>query len=269
MKLSFRESPAPRELRKPEAARVPSLPLAEVAALYQAARVGGDFYDFIALDHGSVFFVLLDIAGDRAEAFHIAAEAQQMLRQRVPEILGDGGSNQSEGVSQILIELNREIMRAAGGVRCSPTFLGCYNQQIGVLQYCNAGHTAALLKDANGVVLLEATGLPLGLFSHATHDAQFRVLEPGALLALVSKGLVECRSGSHEFGLERVRELLAANQFSSAQQCCQALLAAAVQWTMRSTPRLILPSSERRQINDITALALWRSAAAAVAVPSS
>ena len=68
------------------------------------------------------------------------------------------------------LEINRAIMEAAGGVRCAPAFLGCYNDVLGTFCYINAGHTPALLKDRDGLVSLESSGFPLGLFSHATHE---------------------------------------------------------------------------------------------------
>ena len=48
--------------------------------------------------------------------------------------------------------------------------------------------------------------MPLGLFSHATHSASTCALVPGAVLLIVSRGIVEAEFGGEEFGLERVEE---------------------------------------------------------------
>ena len=85
----------------------------------------------------------------------------------------------------------RAIIAAEGGVRSCPAFAGCYNEDLGTICYFNAGHTPGLLRDLTGITELPATGLPLGLFSHATCEAPLVALPPGAALLLVSRGLLE------------------------------------------------------------------------------
>jgi hypothetical protein len=84
---------------------------------------------------------------------------------------------------------------------------------------------------------------------------------------LVSRGLVESKSGSKEFGLERAREVLAAVTITDADEICRAMLAAVQEHSARHSyfgPHLQIPgfSSEPTQ-NDSTAIALVRHAAAA------
>ena len=56
--------------------------------------------------------------------------------------------------------------------------------------YANAGHTPALLRDEAGITPLEASGLPLGLFSRTTQSVSTCALAPGAALLAVSRGIV-------------------------------------------------------------------------------
>ena len=98
------------------------------------------------------------------------------------------------------------------------------------------------------MALLESNGLPLGLFSHATHDAQVWAMEPGAALLLVSRGLIESRSGSREFGLERLRDSLGKLSFGSATELSSGVLTAVQQFTNNAPPE-----------NDITTVALMRA----------
>jgi serine phosphatase RsbU (regulator of sigma subunit) len=114
-----------------------------------------------------------------------------------------------------------------------------------------------MLKDSDGIALFRAAGPPLGLFSHSTHDAQLSILQPGAALVLVSKGLVESRAGSHEFGTERVTEFLASREFQSAQEICSGLLGNVQQFIEKHKSLFNKPGPE----NDVTALALLRAAA--------
>ncbi|HEY6766939.1 MAG TPA: SpoIIE family protein phosphatase, partial [Candidatus Sulfotelmatobacter sp.] len=100
-----------------------------------------------------------------------------------------------------------------------------------------------------------ATGLPLGLFSHATSEAHIAGMEPGAALLVVSRGVVEGRCSKkkseeeEEFGLDRVRDFLRTEPGPSAQSLCTSVLNAVSSFTCE-------PSNQ----DDMTALALVRTA---------
>ena len=106
-----------------------------------------------------------------------------------------------------------------------------------------------LLRDLTGITELPATGLPLGLFSHATCEAPLVALPPGAALLLVSKGLLEGKRRREEFGLERVKTGLQQAANESARDLCATVIDD-VQQFMRKPPIH----------NDVTALALVRTA---------
>jgi serine phosphatase RsbU (regulator of sigma subunit) len=267
MKLPFRSSSAAApKLLQPEPACIPVLRHSNIAALYRAARIGGDFFDFQSVTETKLIFLLMDIAGKREQALNIAAVAQDAFRRRSRELYANSNNEDAESMTRLLLDLNRELIRASGGVCYAPAFLGCYDEEIGVVTYVNAGHTPGILKDMDGTLLLEANGLPLGLFSHATHDSQFCVLRPGAALVLVSKGVVERRSGDEELGLDKIRELLSSNHFQTAQEICNAILTS-IEERERSPswfgPALSLPGFGAPEPNDTTTLALMRYATAA------
>jgi serine phosphatase RsbU (regulator of sigma subunit) len=269
MKLPFlRRGPA-KDLRQPLRPTMPELASIQVGALYRGARVGGDFYDFIAAGPCRMLVLLLDIAGKRDQALHIAAGVQEVFR-GAADLFAAADVNESVAVTTLSLEINRTIMTAANGVRCAPGFLGCYNQTVGTMCYVNAGHTPALLKDSAGVSTLPASGLPLGLFSHATHDAQICALPPHATLLLVSRGLVEAKAGHEEFGLERVKQILAESPTHDAQQLCALVLESVRLFLEHQARRRLLANSHHSiseedplGANDATALALSRVAAAA------
>jgi sigma-B regulation protein RsbU (phosphoserine phosphatase) len=258
MKRPFQSTAPQRTLRRPQPTVVPQLGNSSICALYRAARVGGDFYDFLVTCPGRLVFLLLDVAGKREEALDIAAAVQERMQPLAAELLGIPHVNEADALPALLIELNRIIMQAAGGVRCAPAFLGCYEEKFGTLGYINAGHTPALLKDGDEVTQLEANGFPLGLFSHATHDARFSAISPGAALLLVSRGLVESKAGSKEYGLDRLTESVSKMSFHDAQDLCRQVLCdvktfAESSWRYKETE------------NDVTTLALVRATAHAAA----
>jgi serine phosphatase RsbU (regulator of sigma subunit) len=262
MKQFFQSSAAAQAYRQPAHTVMPEMTTATLAAKYRGARIGGDFYDFLLVGGSKLLFVMLDIAGKRETALHSAAIAQDHFRKRGAELFGQPHSEDSASVTALLLEMNRAIIgAAAGGVCHAPAFLGCYDEGIGVLTYINAGHTPGVMKDAQGTLLLEANGLPLGLFSHATHDAQFCALGVDASLTLVSKGFVETRNGSHEFGIEGTRKLIEQGTWKSAEELCGRLHEAALAYEKKpSFPSLSFAGLGRQEPNDLTVLSLVRKA---------
>jgi len=232
----------------PRHSDVPLLRGAELAAVYYNLRVAGDFYEFLRVGPARVLFGLLDLAGRRQDTRDILIAAQSAFRTSAPLLFAGEDFNEAEAIIELCHEVNRTILQCAGGVRSCPAFMGCYNEDLGTVCYTNAGHTPGLLHDHGGITPLEATGLPLGLFSHATHSASTCALVPGAALLIVSRGIVEAEFGGEEFGLEGVKQTLQGAHVISAQDLCLAVLHNAQEF-MRVPPTH----------NDVTTLALLRN----------
>ncbi len=247
-------TPAPPPVLEPVAGEFPKMEGAEIAATTYGQRVAGDFYDSLRVSPERVLFGLLDIAGRRQSNQQILSAAQNIFRTLGAELFAPPDINEAEAMTTLCLRLNRGIMEAAAGVHSCPAFVGCYHEIFGTLCYTNAGHTPGLLRDHTGIAELGSTGLPLGLFSHATADAPTVALEKGAVLLLVSRGVVEgkCKEGKVddlEFGLERVKERLAANPSLSAQALSASILNAVGEFTCEP----LVP-------DDMTALCFVRTA---------
>ena len=239
--------PTPLPLTNPLHSDVPPLRDAEIAAIYHGLRVAGDFYEFLRASPSRVLFGLFDIAGRRDDTREILIAAQKTFRTIAPELFARADINEPVAMIELSQQLNRTILGA--GVRSCPALIGCYNEDLGTVCYANAGHTPALLRDQTGITPLEATGLPLGLFSHTTRSASTCALTPGAILLVVSRGFVEAEREGEEFGLEGTRNSLQLASASTAPELCLHILRAVQQFT-RAAPTH----------NDVTALALVRSA---------
>jgi serine phosphatase RsbU (regulator of sigma subunit) len=253
VRFLFQQAAPERALRQPAPSCVPQLQNSSISARYRAARLGGDFYDFLTTPAGRLIFVLLDIAGKREGALDIAATVQDWFHEQAPALFADLDLNESDALTQLTVGMNRAILHASEGVRCAPAFLGCYNEAVGTVMYINAGHTPALLKDQDGVTVLGAGGLPLGLFSHATHDGQVVALRPSAALLVVSRGLVESKAGAEEFGMGRLQKLVQTLKYENAQDLCGAVLEAVKKFGEKK-------KRSSGAENDTTALALVRAA---------
>ena len=248
MRLPFLTSKPAPATRQPVRAVAPHVDGASVAAEYRPVRVGGDFYDFVEISPIRLVLVLLDIAGKRGPAMDVAADVQAAFRAKAAELFSGESCNHNEALALLFIELNRALRAASEGVRYCPGFLASYETELGTLYYVNAGHHPGLIRDPSGITLLESTGLPLGLFHHATHEAQVSVMAPGASFVLVSKGFVEAKSRRREFGMDRLRETYAALPASDAAHLCQGMLDALDRFTGDTKPS-----------NDMSAVALVRA----------
>ena len=231
----------------PRHSDVPTLRRADIAAVYYNQRVAGDFYDFVRVGRSRVLFGLLDVAGRREHTRGILIAAQRTFRTLAPNLFAGDGFNETEAMIELCHEVNRTVLQGAGGVRSCPALIGCYNDDLGTVCYANAGHTPGLLRDHTGITLLEATGLPLGLFSHAIHSASTCALEPSAVLLIVSRGVVEAEYNGAEFGVEGAKESFQQATGRTARDLCLTILHAAEQFTR-------VPPTH----NDVTALALLR-----------
>jgi len=235
----------------------PMLRHAEIAAVYSGQRVAGDFYEFLRVGPSRMLFVLLDIAGLRADTREILIAMQKTFRTLAPELLSGEDFNETTAMIELCNEMNLTILR--GGLRSCPAFIGCYNEDLGTVCYASAGHTPGLLRDNTGITLLEATGLPLGLFSHTMQSAASCHLMPGSALLVVSRGIVEAEyvhadhlDADHqatEFGLDGVKQSFQHATALSASDLCLSMLQAARKFTPMAPTH-----------NDLTTLALVRSA---------
>lgn len=228
MRSLFRSrDPEPAVIVEPAPTVFPSMAGADVAAVFAGKRVAGDFYDSIRVGAQRVLIGLLDLAGRRDDNRHLLTAAQEIFRTAGPELFAATDVNESDAMTELNHRLNRGLIEASNNVRSCPAFIACYHEIFGTLCYTNAGHPPGLLRDSTGIVELDSTGLPLGLFSHATADARIVGLEKGAALLLVSRGLIACEgrsNGSDEFGLDRVKDFLQMAAPMRARALCTAIL---------------------------------------------
>lgn len=220
--------PDPGPASEPVPSKFPSISGADIAAAFVGTRVAGDFYDALRVSPQRVLFGLLDVAERRDDNRSILATAQDIFRNSGAELLSPADVNEAEAMTELTLRINRALIDTASGVLSCPAFLCCYHEVFGTLCYANTGHTPALLRDQSGISELGSTGLPLGLFSHATSESKIVALEKGAVLLLVSRGVVSCahheNGSAGEFGLEGVKGILKHVQAPNAQALCASVL---------------------------------------------
>ena len=229
----------------------------DLHAEYYSERAGGDLFDAVKVGSRVAFF-LSDIAGRRPEVDPISAEMLQAFRATSAEVFSAADANLMEATEMLIHAMNQAMMGVAKGARFAPTMVGCYDADLGVLAYVNAGGQTALFHDSEGTRALPNASVPLGLFSHLPYDAAIQAFEPGAILLVVTKGVTGSMANKNPFGPHRVAEVLQSSEHKAASGLCREVLEAAHQFEKRRWDWF--PFRGTPAGDDMTALAVVRTA---------
>lgn len=172
--------------------RFPSLPGVSVAASYlpasDGARVGGDWYDAVALGDGRILLAIGDIVGHGIDAAAAMGQVRNALR---------AYGNEDPSPARIFARINELLCDTAEDLFCT-AFCAVVDPWAQTVLYSDAGHPATLVLTASGEArLLEgARSTPLGAMRGARYREELESLEPGAILFAYTDGLVESRGES-------------------------------------------------------------------------
>lgn len=173
---------------------LPELPGYALAGFCESAQqVGGDFYDIVKFDDGSLLLIVADVMGKGIPAAMFAAILRSLLR-AVPE-----WTNQP---AHLLSRVNRLLFRELSGVDMFITAqLVFVDTRQSRLIAASAGHCPMLLGHDSelAVKALSPEGLPLGILPETTFGAQVENLTPRTRLLLYTDGLTEARNATGEF----------------------------------------------------------------------
>ena len=172
--------------------QAPEVPGWLIESEYRPARqVGGDFFQVLPGNDGSLLIVVGDVSGKGLQA-----------AMTVSAIIGALRDDETRQPAQVLAHLNRVLCGQIGGfVTCSATLIA----EGGAMTVANAGH---LPPYRNGEELSVPSGLPLGIVAETSYEEQRYELEPGDRLTFVSDGVVEARTAKGELlGFERMAAL--------------------------------------------------------------
>jgi adenylate cyclase len=191
----------------PQAAKVfPGETRLDLYAFLEPAReVGGDLYDFFALDRDRVFFLIGDVAGKGVPGSLFMAVSKALYK--------SAALRQARQVETVMREANAEISRDNAEGLFVTVLAGILDTRTGLLEYCNAGHEPPyLLSSSERLIrrLADGGGPPLCAVDCFPYTASSLRLEPGDTLCLVTDGVTEAAAaGGALYGRERLEALLA------------------------------------------------------------
>ncbi len=190
----------------------------EFSAFIQPARqVGGDYYDFVPTNAGSIGVAIADASGKGIPAALLISLVHATLRAEVRNKLSP---------HLVMSNINQLIHSSTTSEKFATMFYGELNPLQRKLCYCNAGHNYPLVVHEDGQVeFLEKGGLILGAFPEAAYEAGEVVLRKNDTLFFYSDGLTEnFNSNDEEFGEKRLLDLLIENRFLGVEELKQKVI---------------------------------------------
>jgi len=193
---TIQQASLPKEVPQPEGW--------QLSPFYQPAReVGGDFYDFFALEEGRVGVVVGDATGKGMPAALVAEATSNMLR-AVAQALG------SSSPGEVLSRVNETLLARIPPNMFVTCFYAILDAGSASLRYANAGHDLPYLWHGGDAGELRARGMPLGLMPGMSYEEEEISLREGNCVLFYSDGLVEAHDPKGEmFGFPRLRTLIA------------------------------------------------------------
>jgi phosphoserine phosphatase RsbU/P len=160
--------------------------------------VGGDWYDFIAMDKGRWGLVLADVSGKGTAAALLMSATRGMLRSLVEAACTPG---------EVLTKLNRLLVEDFPAGRFVTMVYAVLDPAKRTLTFANAGHPPPLLMTGTSAQFLDVErGIPLGLGPSDFSEVEVE-LPLGSRLVFYSDGITEAENPTdEEYGLVRLQE---------------------------------------------------------------
>ncbi|MGA8908421.1 MAG: GAF domain-containing SpoIIE family protein phosphatase, partial [Acidobacteriaceae bacterium] len=189
-----------------------------------AQGVGGDYYDVLSLEDGTLGLAIGDVSGKGISAALLMASLRASLR---------GVSlNSPRNFAELMRKVNVLVYEASASNRYATFFFAAYDPKTHRLECVNAGHNPPVLLRKGEVIRLEAGGPVVGLLPFAPYTEQALTLEPGDLLLLYTDGISEAMThDDEEWGEDRMMEAASAVRSKDAGQVLRALFAACDKFT--------------------------------------
>ena len=197
----------------------PKLSHLDVAAKFVPARtIGGDLYDFIPYSMSRLGIAIGDVSGKGAPAAIYAALVSGILRSHAPI---------EPSPSEMLSAVNLSLAERRVEAQFVSIIYAVWDDAHRTLTVSNSGLPRPIYVHAGKTEVIEATGLPLGLFDEAEYDElEFR-MKPGDLFVFFSDGMLDARNRKGDlFGRGRLEAIVAENAANSAQQVVDAIFKA-------------------------------------------
>jgi phosphoserine phosphatase RsbU/P len=197
----------------------PKLANLEIAAHFTAARtIGGDLYDFLTYSQQRIGLVIGDVSGKGAPAAIYAALVNGILRSHAA---------MEPAPAEMLAAVNYSLAERPIDAQFVSLIYCVWDDRLRTLQVANSGLPRPVYRRGGKTRIIEATGLPLGLFEDAEYDEFSFQAEAEDIFVFFSDGILDAASRAGElFGRTRVEQIIAQSSTKSAESIVKSLFKA-------------------------------------------
>lgn len=185
--------------------------------MVSSSEVGGDYYDYFALDDERIVIAIGDVSGKGIPAAMLMASLQAVFKNRaIKGGLAPAALNQ---------ELNDYLIDHAKPGQFATFFCGILDLARSTLTFSNAGQCPALLSTNGFIDRLGNGGMVLGASRLHRFEEGTVAFRPGDMLFLYTDGVTEqANPGGEQFGEDRLVDFLRAHRKLPPAELQNALL---------------------------------------------
>ena len=200
----------------------PKLANLEIAAKFSPARaIGGDLYDFISYSQSRTALVIGDVSGKGAPAAIYAALVSGILRSHSP---------MEPGPAEMLAAVNYSLSERRIDGQFVSLIYAVWDNENRTLQVANSGLPRPVYCHKGKTQMIEATGLPLGLFDDAEYDEFAFQAEADDVFVFFSDGILDATNKAGElFGRTRLEKVITECYPNSAESMVKSIFKAAAE----------------------------------------
>jgi sigma-B regulation protein RsbU (phosphoserine phosphatase) len=198
---------------------LPKLRNLEIAAKFSPARaIGGDLYDVLGYSNSRTAIAIGDVSGKGAPAAIYAALVSGILRSHAPI---------EPAPAEMLAALNYSLSERRVDAQFVSLIYALWDDDSRTLQVANSGLPRPMYCHNGKTQLIEATGLPLGLFDDAEYDEFTFQAEPNDIFVFFSDGILDATNKAGDlFGRTRLEKVVNGCAGSSAESMVKSIFKA-------------------------------------------
>lgn len=183
----------------------------ELASIYKPhLGVGGDYFDFIAFDDGTLVFCVADISGKGIAAALLMANFQSKFHDLI---------NKRSALDVFISKLNESIFEITNGDKFLTFFVAEFNTNTNELRYVNSGHNPPLLIMNGKNIPLDKGSTILGSFTTLPYiEVGTEQVEGEAIILTYTDGLTDVKNSEGAFYDENLLEAFALENYAQSAE---------------------------------------------------
>lgn len=182
-----------------------------------AQSVGGDYFDFIAIDEQRLALCLGDVSGKGLPASLLMSNVQATLRSHA--LMG-------LTAQECATRSNRLLFQSTSPEKFVTLFYAILDLRANILSYANAGHEhPIILASAGSVNRLSTGGIMLGILDDFPFQDDSVQIKPGDTMVVFSDGVTEAMNGDEvQFGEGRLQEAIVRHREEDASVLLESIV---------------------------------------------